>query len=82
MKTSITLKLDSDLLLEVSNLAADEGTSISALLAASLEKMVRERAAYKRAKERALARLQRGFDLRWRRRRSRDQLNDRLKGDD
>lgn len=77
MKTNITLKLDADLLREVRILAAEEGTSISALLAARLEKIVRERRAYDHARRRALARLRAGFDLSWTRPRSRDELHER-----
>ncbi|MBZ5705218.1 MAG: hypothetical protein LAN63_07680 [Acidobacteriia bacterium] len=77
MKRNITLKLDADLLREVRILAAEEGTSISALLAARLEKIVRERTAYERARKRALARLREGFDLQWRRPSSRDELHER-----
>jgi hypothetical protein len=77
MKTNITLKLDADLLREVRILAAEEGTSISALLAARLQKMVEERRAYDRAKRRALARLREGFDLHFKRPRSRDELHER-----
>lgn len=77
MKTNITLKLDSDLLREIRIIAANEGTSISALLAARLEKMVRERKAYDGARRRALARLKEGFDLRWTPPRSRDELHER-----
>src|SRR2546426_6179184 len=77
MKTNITLKLDADLLREVRVLAAQEGTSISALLAARLEKIVQERKAYDRARKRALARLSEGFDLQWRPPRSRDDLHER-----
>jgi len=65
MKTNITLKLDSSLLREARMLAAEEGSSISALLAAKLEEIVRERKGYDRARRRALARLREGFDLRW-----------------
>ena len=46
MKTNITLKLDAALLREVRILAAEEGTSISAMLAARLEQIVRERKSY------------------------------------
>ncbi len=46
MKANITLKLDSALLREIRVLAAEEGTSISALLAARLEQIVRERKTY------------------------------------
>jgi ribbon-helix-helix CopG family protein len=77
MKTNITLKLDADLLREVRVMAAQEGTSISALLAARLEKMVRERKAYDGARRRALARLKQGLDLRWTPPRSRDELHER-----
>ncbi len=77
MKTNITLKLDADLLREVRVMAAQEGTSISALLAARLERMVRERKAYDGARRRALARLKQGLDLRWTPPRSRDELHER-----
>jgi hypothetical protein len=77
MKTNITLKVDSALLREIRILAAEEGTSISALLAARLEKIVEERKTYNRSRRRALARLREGFDLRWTPPRSRDELHER-----
>lgn len=77
MKSNITLKLDSELLREIRVLAAEEGTSISALLAQRLEKIVHEHKSYGRAKKRALARLREGLDLHWRRPRSRDELHER-----
>jgi hypothetical protein len=77
MKANITLKLDADLLREIRVLAAEEGTSISALLAARLEQILRERKTYERARKRALARLREGLDLRWRPPRSRDELHER-----
>ncbi|MGA8309067.1 MAG: hypothetical protein WB755_03495 [Terriglobales bacterium] len=77
MKSNITLKLDAALLREVRVLAAEEGTSISALLAARLEQIVRERKTYERARKRALARLREGLDLRWTPPRSRDELHER-----
>lgn len=77
MKTNITLKLDADLLREARVLAAEENTSISAMLAARLELIVRERRAYERARRRALARLREGMDLRWTPARSRDELHER-----
>jgi hypothetical protein len=49
MKTNITLKLDAALLREVRVLAAEEGTSISAMLAARLEQIVRPKATIVRA---------------------------------
>ncbi len=77
MKTNITLKLDAALLREIRVLAAEEGTSISALLAARLEQIVRERKTYERARRRALARLREGLDLQWTPPRSRDELHER-----
>lgn len=56
MKANITLKLDSDLLHEARVLAAEENTSISAMLAEHLEKIIHERKTYHRARKRALAR--------------------------
>jgi hypothetical protein len=77
MKTNITLKLDASLLREARILAAEEDTSISAMLAARLEQIVRERKAYRRAHKRALARLREGMDLRWTPPNSRDELHER-----
>ena len=77
MKANITLKLEADLLREVRIMAAEEGTSISALLAARLGNVVRERRAYDRARRRALARLREGFDLRWAPPHSREELHER-----
>ena len=77
MKTNITLKLDSELLREARILAAEEDTSISALLAARLEQIVRERKTYNRARKRALARLRDGLDLKWAPPKSRDELHER-----
>jgi hypothetical protein len=77
MKTNITLKLDTSLLREIRVLAAEEGTSISALLAERLEQIVGERKTYERARKRALARLREGLDLRWTPSRSRDELHER-----
>ncbi len=77
MKSNITLKLDTSLLREVRVLAAEEGTSISALLAERLEQIVRERKTYERARKRALARLREGLHLQWTPSRSRDDLHER-----
>ena len=77
MKTSITLKIDTGLLREVRVLAASEGTSISALVAARLEQIVRESKAWDRAHRRARRRLRQGFDLGWTPSRSRDELHER-----
>ena len=77
MKTNITLKIEVDLLREARVIAAEEGTSISAMLANRLEQTVRERKGYQQARRRALARLRKGFDLRWTPPRSRDELHER-----
>lgn len=77
MKTNVTLKLDANLLKEVRILAAEEGSSISRLLAARLEELIRERKGYDRARRRALTRLRAGMDLGWQRPSSRDELHER-----
>jgi hypothetical protein len=77
VKTNITLKIEAELLREARVLAAEEGTSISALLAARLEQVVRERKGYHQARRRAVARLRKGFDLHWAPARSRDELHER-----
>jgi nucleoside-diphosphate-sugar epimerase len=77
MKTNITLKLDADVLREARILAAEEGSSISRLLAAKLEELVRERKGYDRVRRRALARLREGLDLGWSPAASRDELHER-----
>jgi len=77
MKSNITLKLDADLLKQARVLAAEQGSSISRMLADKLEDLVRERAGYDRARKRALARLRAGMDLGWTRPGSRDELHER-----
>ena len=77
MKTNITLRLDSKILREIRILAAEEGSSISGLLAAKLQEIIQERKGYARAQKRALARLRKGADLGWTRPASRDELHER-----
>ena len=77
MKTNVTLKLDAELLRQARILAAERGSSISALLAAQLEKVVRERKDYEKAKRKALALMRKGFDLRYKPPASRDELHER-----
>ena len=74
MRTNVTLKLDADLLREARILAAEQGSSISALLAEQLDTLIRERKAFDKARRRALARLRSGLDLRWTPPQSRDEL--------
>jgi hypothetical protein len=77
MKTNVTLKLDAELLKEARVLAAEQGSSISRMLATKLEELVRERKGYERARKRSLARLRAGMDLGWTRPPSRDELHER-----
>jgi len=77
MKTSITLKIESSLLREARILVTGQGTSISALLVARLEQLVRESKAWECARRRALVRFRKGFDLGFTRPRSRDELHER-----
>jgi hypothetical protein len=77
MKTNITLKLDADLLREAKILAAEQGTSISAMLTEQLEQVVRRKSGYERARKRALARLREGMNLDWKKPSSRDELHER-----
>ena len=77
MKATITLKLDATLLREIQAIADEEGTSISALLAARFERIVRDRKDYERARERALIRLSNGLDLQWTRPATRDEVHER-----
>ena len=77
MKTNVTLKIDADLLREARILAAEEGSSISAIVATRLEQAVRERKGYEQARKSALAMLKKGFDLQWTPPRSRDELHER-----
>lgn len=77
MKTNITLKLDADLLREIRVLAAEQGISLSAMLAERLEQIVRERKSYDRARRRALTRLREGMDLGWTPPRTRGELYER-----
>jgi hypothetical protein len=77
MKTNVTLKLDADLLREARILAAEEGTSISAMLADRVEALVREHRGFDRARRRALSRLRHAAPLGWQRPGSRAELHER-----
>jgi hypothetical protein len=76
-KANITLKLDRDLIREIRILAAEEDTSISALLAVHLQEIVKKRSGYDEAKKRAIARMRKGYDLGFSPPRSRDELYER-----
>jgi hypothetical protein len=77
MKAKIIRTLDADVLRAARILAAEEGVSVSALLTAKLDEIVRQRQDYDGARKRALARLRKGFDLGWTRPDSRDELHAR-----
>jgi len=65
MKANVTLKIDEELLREARILAAEEGSSISALLAAQLAQTVQSRRGFQHARIRSKARLNAGYDLGW-----------------
>jgi hypothetical protein len=77
MKANVTLKIDAELLREARILAAEDDSSISALLAAKLEQAVRERRGFQQARQRAKARLSAGFDLGFTPPASRDEIYER-----
>lgn len=77
MKANVTLKIDAELLREARILAAEEDSSISAILALKLEEAVRERRGFHQARGRAKARLRAGLDLGWTPPASRDELYER-----
>jgi hypothetical protein len=77
MKTNVTLKIDADLLRDARILAAKDGTSVSAMLAARLEQAVREHKGFQQAHRRARARLRKSADLHFTPPRSRDELHER-----
>jgi 16S rRNA G527 N7-methylase RsmG len=77
MTSNITLKIDTDLLREAKVIAAEQGSSLSALVAGRLEELVRERKTFDLARKRALARLNDGLDLGFEPAASRDELYER-----
>jgi len=76
-KTNVTLKLDRDLLREVRILAAEKDTSIGALLTVQFREIVKNRSGYEQAKNRAIARMRKGWNLGWQKSKSRDELHER-----
>jgi predicted transcriptional regulator len=62
-KVNITIKLDKDLLRRIRVLAAEKGTSVSALIATRFEEEVSQRERYEAAKKSAIARMKEGWDL-------------------
>jgi hypothetical protein len=62
-KQNLTVQLDRQTIRKAKVLAAQQGTSIGQLVAASIERMTAEEEAYEAAARRALAWLDRGLDL-------------------
>jgi hypothetical protein len=76
-KQNITVALDTKLLKRARAYAADKGTSISAMLADELSRILARETAYEQAKVRALARLNSPFHLGGEGIADRDALHDR-----
>jgi hypothetical protein len=62
-RQKVTLSVPKDVLSRVERLAAERGTSVSALLTEKLEELVRPDDGYARARERHLRRLDQPTDL-------------------
>ncbi|MFZ5597515.1 MAG: DUF6364 family protein [Bacillota bacterium] len=60
---NITLSIPREILKKVKHLAVEKDTSVSGLLSRYLEEIVVRDDAYKRAKERQMEIMERGFDL-------------------
>lgn len=63
MRQNITLRLDRELIRKAKVLAAQQGTSVSGLLAQYLTRVLQEEEAYEVAHKRALTVLDQGFHL-------------------
>jgi hypothetical protein len=57
MKRNVTVQLDEEVIAKIKVLAAQRGTSISALVAAEINRLAAQNERYERAKREALARL-------------------------
>jgi len=77
MKQNITLAIDQRLLKRARSFAAQQGTSVSAMLATELRRLVETQEAYAHAKTRALAQLDSPFGLGGRGIQTREDLHDR-----
>ena len=76
-KANITLKLDRDLLREARILAAEQDTSISAIVATKLDEAVNARKSRDVSKMKSLARMRKGYHLGFNPPSSRDELHER-----
>jgi predicted transcriptional regulator len=62
-KVNITIKLDKALVRKIRVLAAENGTSMSALIAAKFEEDLAQRERYEEAKKKAIAFMEEGWKL-------------------
>ncbi|HKN25934.1 MAG TPA: DUF6364 family protein [Candidatus Acidoferrum sp.] len=76
-KTNITLKLDAELLRRVKVLAAERGTSVSAILATQLKEFVTKDEGYEEAMKRAISLMKASTGAGWQKPKSRDELHER-----
>jgi hypothetical protein len=76
-KQNITVAIEPALLKKARALAARRGTSISALLAEELRRLVAEDRSYEAARKRALALMKTGIDMGGGRMENRDEIHDR-----
>ena len=74
---NITIRIEADLALEAKVMAAKQGMSLSRLVAEQLKSLVHQEQVYAAARQNALRRLKRGFDLDWDKPASRVELHDR-----
>lgn len=76
-KSNLTIKIDRQLLRNAKVLAAQEETSLNAMMVELLEKKVQGRLNYEQAMRRALDRINNARSLNWQKPKSRDELYDR-----
>jgi len=76
-KKNLTLKLDAHLIQVAKVEAAKRGSSVSALVAEKLEEIASQGNQYERAMKRALALMKEGWNLGWKKPKSRDELYER-----
>jgi hypothetical protein len=77
MKQNITLAVEKKLLKQARAIAAERGLSVSALLSGELARLVDKEGNYRRAKTRAVARLESPLHLNFTNKLSRESLHDR-----
>jgi metal-responsive CopG/Arc/MetJ family transcriptional regulator len=76
-KVNVTVKIEKDLLRKIRIIAAEEGTSISAIVADAIERKSTENGHYEEAKRRAIALMNSGIELNWEKPLSRDEMHER-----